>query len=258
VGQELYSALVEPWLASTQGKKLLLVPSGELWSLPFEALPIGAGKYLAQARVVSYLASADALVHPPATHFRSVLAVGQPAGTNLPASLLEARWLAGIFPGSTLLLGSKASLANVKSLCQKSQLIHLATHSQMNSDQPSQSYIQLSDGHLLLPDIYKLKILAGSLVVLSSCESGLPSALAGPEPICLSQAFQLSGAASVVASLWKVDDAATLHLFQSFYGHLRQGKGRAESLALAKRELCGRVETASPRYWAGFVLTGTP
>jgi CHAT domain-containing protein len=62
-------------------------------------------------------------------------------------------------------------------------------------------------------------------VVLSSCESGLPQDNPGPEPICLAQAFQLAGASSVVASLWPVDDEATLRLFQGFYRHLRGGTG---------------------------------
>jgi len=167
-------------------------------------------------------------------------------------------WLGHFCPGSVVLTGAQASLANFKSGCSQASVVHLATHSTVDQARPNDSYIQLSDGKLRLSDIYGLKLGKESLVVLSSCESGLPQRNAGPEPVCLSQAFQLSGASSVIASLWKVDDTATLQLFEAFYRNLKTGHSRAEALTLAKRQLEADPATASPRYWAGFLLTGTP
>jgi hypothetical protein len=110
VGQRLSELLVLPWLGSAQGKEILLVPSGNLWSLPFEALPDSNGKPLVASRVLSYLATPDGLkgsvASPP---WDAVLALGEPSGVNLPGSRAEVEWLGRFVPGAKLLLGEAGS-----------------------------------------------------------------------------------------------------------------------------------------------------
>jgi CHAT domain-containing protein len=57
-------------------------------------------------------------------------------------------------------------------------------------------------------------------------------------------------------SLWKVPDEATQELMVEFYTQLPVGKGRAEALRLAQREL--KQKYPHPLYWGAFICQGDP
>jgi CHAT domain-containing protein len=56
--------------------------------------------------------------------------------------------------------------------------------------------------------------------VLSACETGLGDLTEGEGVIGLPRAFHLAGCPDVVASLWRVEDAATAALMTRFYHEL--------------------------------------
>jgi CHAT domain-containing protein len=144
------------------------------------------------------------------------------------------------------------------------RIIHFATHGMMDTRHPEMSGLVLSmfnkkgeyqDGYLQLSDIYNLKLTA-DLVVLSSCESALGKDLGSEGIIGLPRAFLYAGARSVIASLWKVDDEATVPLMKTFYSRLQRGEDPARALRGAQLDLLKSTQWSDSYYWAAFVLEG--
>jgi CHAT domain-containing protein len=80
--------------------------------------------------------------------------------------------------------------------------------------------------------------------------------LAGDELVGLARGFFQAGTASVVVSLWAVNDASTALLMGRFYAHLATGLGAAAAMRLAQMDL--RREYAHPYHWAPFLVIGRP
>jgi len=148
------------------------------------------------------------------------------------------------------------------------------------------------DGILTAEEVQSLDLRGTELVVLSACETGLGRGFYGQGVMGLQRAFHAAGARAVVASLWKVDDAATSVLMEQFYTNLwvkkmpklealRQaqitvlkypGLVRARQAELAKRGIGEKAEKlpkggattpsdgsparSDPSLWAAFVLSG--
>jgi CHAT domain-containing protein len=169
-------------------------------------------------------------------------------------------------PGRTRLArGAEASLDLVRSPeLGTYQYLHFATHGLLNSE-PELSSLVLSrynedgvprEGVLPAYEISQLK-LPVEMVVLSACETGLTEENGKEEVSGLARAFLYAGARRVVASLWNVDDRATMELMKRFYDALwQEGLPPAQALRQAQREMRKTEEFSAPVYWAGFVLQG--
>lgn len=262
----LYSLLLEPVEAQIEKKdRLVIVPGGLLWYLPVEILGAEKGASLVERKKVSYVSSADILKMALSTHKREdeksvLVAFGDPSGVDLPASKDEVKRIGGIFKNSRVFTGDEASKEKFFQEAPGGAILHIATHSKLDHEDVNNSYIQFAgkEQRLMLGEIYGVQLQNASLVILSSCESGLGEANPGREISSLSSAFRTAGASSVVASLWRVDDEATALLFEEFYNNLKSGLDRSESLRRAKLKLMDDPKTAHPFFWGGFVLMGEP
>jgi CHAT domain-containing protein len=166
--------------------------------------------------------------------------------------------------GNTVMSGTNATeLAFKHSDLSRYTVIHLAVHGIANEKDPRRAALILlgdrstgEDGILEADEILRLQTNA-ELVVLSACDTAVGS-LQGQEGIAnLARAFLLSGAKTVVSTLWSVDDVAALYLIRRFYAHLGEGLSSAEALTVAKRDILRRYgKEGTPYYWAGYKLDG--
>jgi CHAT domain-containing protein len=183
---------------------------------------------------------------------------------DLPGSRDEVLSIAHIVGGDpTVLLGQDATESSFKSArLSEFRVIHLAVHAAADPQYPDRSALVLGiapkttdDGLLQVREIMRLPLNA-DLVTLSACETGVGATAGESGVVSLEQAFLISGARSVVASLWNVEDRSTTALMKAFYTHLAQHEDKALALAHAKRDMLDRYRDLPPFYWASFVLVG--
>ena len=106
--------------------------------------------------------------------------------------------------------------------------------------------------------------LHADLVTLSACDTALGSGYfaelpIGDEFVGLNRAFLAAGSASVMATLWQVDDRASVSLMKQFYGRLSESgndRNAAGALAAAQRALRRSPQLGHPYYWAAYVVVG--
>jgi CHAT domain-containing protein len=147
------------------------------------------------------------------------------------------------------------------------QILHFSTHSIFDNDYPERSGIVLSAAsgppdkagrfdYFSLKDVYNLPAPL-DLVVLSACSTGLGKNVRGEGLIGMTRGFMYAGAASVMSSLWEVDDEATAELMRHAYdAMLREGKTPAAALRAAQNTIRRQAGWQSPYYWAAFTLQG--
>ena len=138
-------------------------------------------------------------------------------------------------------------------------------------DDPAQQAEMPDDGILTAEEIAFLPLGGAQLVVLSACESGLGEAAGGEGLLGIQRAFQVAGADTTIATLWKVNDLATRRIMEQFYNNYLQRKmSPLESLRTAQLwallnpgEVRGVGAPAdatgarlAPEDWAAFTLSG--
>ena len=163
-----------------------------------------------------------------------------------------------------ILLGISATETNFKNADLKDyRYLHFATHADLPGKVQGikEPFIILGqvenkgndDGFLTLSEVLKLKLNA-DLVVLSACSTGKGKVTEGEGVANFARAFQHAGARSVVVSLWEVASDAAVDYMKSFYGQIKAGKGKAEALKFARKEI--KAKYPNPFYWSVFVLYG--
>jgi CHAT domain-containing protein len=295
--RDLYQQLIAPAESLIMGKELIIVPHDVLHNLPFHALVGNDGRYLIEKHPVQYLSSASLMQFTQGKRRalgNKVLAFGNPATNNSVKELKfaeqETAQLKKLFPATTLFRRNEATKTKVKSLAHDYDILHFAAHTELKQDDPLSSAVLLAksnsdNGRLEVRDIFALDLNA-SLVVLSGCETALGKLSSGDELVGLTRAFIYAGTPSVVASLWKVDDASTAQLMSSFYRNLKSKtkveslrqaqldliRGKVNSQLLAQRGVGGvaklgetpgaqrsppwSVSLSHPYFWAPFILVG--
>jgi CHAT domain-containing protein len=92
------------------------------------------------------------------------------------------------------------------------------------------SHVQInSNENLGAREIFNLNF-TSELVTLSACETGINKIAKGDELVGLTNSFIYAGAASLLVTLWAVEDQSTFEFMQSFYKYLKNKMNRALTL----------------------------
>lgn len=109
----------------------------------------------------------------------------------------------------------------------------------------------VENGILTAYEVAQLDLRNTDLVVLSACETGLGDVQGSEGVYGLQRAFKQAGANYLLISLWKVPDAQTVELMETFYKNWL--KGTDLPTAFRKAQLA-MSEKYSPYEWAAFKL----
>lgn len=252
--EQLYDCLLRPLENLIGKRRLVIVPHRALNYLPFQALYDGS-RYLIETREISYAPSALVLHKCLALSCRPIhkaLLLGV-ADSQTPFVEQEIESLRSLFPATSVLLNDAATSTALQREAPTADVIHLACHGHFRPDNPLFSSLKLGDGWLTVRDAYNLSMPA-SMVTLSACETGMNDVAPGEELIGLARGFFAAGAASLLISLWTVDDEATAEMMVAFYESLKLSGSPAQAVRVA--QLAALAKREHPFFWAPFVLTG--
>lgn len=111
-----------------------------------------------------------------------------------------------------------------------------------------------NNGVLTAYEVMNLNLSNTDLLVMSACETGKGDVKAGEGVYGLQRAFQVAGVKTIVMSLWKVNDEATMFLMNNFYKFLTADVNKDKETAFIKAQKALKTKYPEPYYWGAFVL----
>jgi CHAT domain-containing protein len=272
--QRLYDWIVRAFendLESLRIKTLVFIPDGLFHSVPMAALHDGK-QFLIQKYAIA-TASSLSLTPPFPTNPKKlrVLAVGltkdaivddqkYQALINVKAEINQ---VMEIIPDGKQLLDEDFTRDRLYAEIRQGvySIIHIATHGEFSFVPEDTFLVTGNNGKLSVSDLYTMVHNIPSshnsvdLLVLTACETARGDNHAN---LGLASIAVLAGVKSSLASLWAVNDAATVKLVTKFYEYWHNfGLSKAEALQKAQQELIALGKKyAHPYYWAPFVLSG--
>jgi hypothetical protein len=226
---------------------LVVVPVGELQRVPWSALH-GAPVSIAPAAAMW-----ERSARQPATGGAPVLV----AGPDVPGGVREIELLGELYPDAVVLRPPDSTAAAVTAALAGADLVHLACHGRVRSDNPIFSSLLLSDGPLT---VHELELLgpggaAPHRIVLAACESGSEVTYEGNETLGFVSSLLARGSAGLVASAIVVPDWDVVPLMGSLHRAVRSGA----TLAAALHEARSALDREDPRSfvsWCAFNAFG--
>lgn len=274
-GQKVYSWLIQPIekeLKESNIKNLIFVLDGPLRKIPMASLYDGQ-QYLVEKYSVSLALGLQ--VREPKPLHRETMKVLVASLTNPPnnrevsgfsklakvSEEVEAIEKTGLAVNSIAEQQFTTKNFNKQLNTANFEVVHLATHGLFGENREN-TFVVTADGKLKIDDFDQLfssqeqnrkqKI---DLLVLSACQTatGNDQAVMG-----IAGTIVQAGASSAIASLWDLDDEASVPFIKELYQHLgKPNISRAEALRLAQQSLLKNPKYDHPRYWAPYVLVGS-
>ena len=268
--QQLYQWLIAPLNETLQRyeiETLIFVPDGVLRTIPLAALHDGQ-QFLAEKYALAIVPGLELTYPPRAISWdkAKILLSGLSKEVKPFSALVnveqEVETIRKLYPEtSTVLLNEKFTLKSFSDtlMHQTFSVVHIASHGVFNSD-PHQTFLLTFQGKLSMNQLEDLIQVSRSdsnsidLLTMSACETavGDDQAALGLAGIALK-----AGAKSALATLWVVDDQATMELVTEFYRQMQPGKlSKAKALQNAQKMLLKQSRYQHPVFWAPFLLVG--
>jgi CHAT domain-containing protein len=284
----IYDLLLAPVAAQLAGRtRLVVVPDGPLWSLPFQALQASDGRFLIERAAVSYIPSMtvaglvarNALVVAPRAAGRRVVAVGnsQPLDAAdrlkllnpsvdlkpVPNADAEARKLSLVYGAARtrLYAGPAVRTDNVRADARDASVLHLATFFVPSVASPMRSLFVLGKKGDGQADVLEACDFLGDalppLIVVSRVQSERLTG-EGQVPIGVAWVFLATGTHAVVFPTWPNDSPGAVSVMTGLHRALaRPGAPAAASTALRQAILpLLATQYRHPFYWANFAIIG--
>ena len=272
----LYDMVIAPFSHLIEGDELIIVPDRSSFFIPYAALIGQHSRHLSEKlriRLAPSLTSLRLLAEcPEGRHSKSgALLVGNPwlktvriknskPFKQLPGAEKEVKMIGQILNIEPL-TGKNATKDQVLSRLPSVSLVHVATHGcaetceiYLSPNPASMEKHEEKDSLLTMAEVLDTQLRA-KLVVLSCCHTARGE-IKAEGVVGMARAFLGAGARSVIASLWELDDEATLEFMRLFYKHLVAGKSASKSLHHSMKRMRELEQFNALKYWAPFVLIG--
>ncbi len=267
--EQLYNVLITPIAAMLNDKKkIAFIPTGVLYKLPYQSLgkvKNSKMRYLVEDFEIFYLNDIRSTANNEKLDVdgTTLLAFGN-ADSSLKFAEVEVGMISQTFPDAVVYIKSEAQENLAKTSMNDYQIVHFATHGNLDPIDFNNSYLTMApnmdageDGKLTMKEINRIRTLRGcQLIVLSACNTAVNDEKLEGWINNPAKAFLRKGAKTAIASLWSVDDAATGQLMQHFYQNLKAGQSKSEALNNAQKSLVATEKFNHPYYWAAFELIG--
>ncbi len=243
-------------------KRLLILPYGELYRIPFEALTNTEASnrwadytnvnYLVNDYAISYSASISSLQTDLERHSNKAVSFVPSYSVDtlqLRFNKAEAEELSRNFD-TDIFDGEKATSENFFNEIGNYDIISVISHG--NSGE-----IVLDKDTIHADELYQLN-LNNSLTVLSACESNTGELQSVEGYFGTARKFIEAGSHSVLASGWAIPDESTQKILSEFYANLSNGDPKDIALQKAKVNFLNNTWSVhrSPAFWSGVVLIG--
>lgn len=275
--QHLYQWLIAPLIPTLQHHEidtLIFVPDGVLRTIPLAALHDGK-QFLVEKYALAIVPGMTLTYKPRAISWdkAKILLSGLSEGVQIDTQSYlplvnvekEVETIHKLYPDtSKILLNEEFTLKNFSDALTNEvfSVVHIASHGVFNSD-PHRTFLLTHQGKLDMNGLEKLIQLnradknSMDLLTMSACQTavGDDQAALGLAGIALK-----AGAKSALATLWFVDDMATMELVIEFYRQMQLGKteklSKAKALQNAQKLLLKQSRYQHPIFWAPFLLVG--
>ena len=272
----VYKMIIAPVADLLDKPEIIIVPDRLFYKVPFAALEEESRKCLSESfriHIVPSLTTLKLIQDSPADYHSQtgVLVVGDPdVGevlyngilrriSRLPFASEEAKMIGKLF-GTEPLVGKQATKQAVLQNIHSVSLIHFACHGNAERGEIVLAPPPLTDrrpqeeDYLLTMENISQVQLRAKLVVLSCCHSA-KGHISAEGVVGIARAFLGSGARSVLAALWAIEDEATEQFMSRFYENLVRGNSASESLQQAMNWM-RENGFAKITQWAPFMLIG--